>query len=92
MILVLRCGGGKRPSAEIDHRLRPLEQAGEKQVILDTWVLRELLNQLSPMAAERPTRLTKEDGDGLFDRAQVLALSADDEAPASQICGSSLGE
>jgi hypothetical protein len=35
--------------------LRALEEVGKKQVILDIWVLRELLNRLPRMAAERPT-------------------------------------
>jgi hypothetical protein len=63
-------GWGRDLPAEIDRRLRPLEQAGEKQVILDTWVLRKLLNRLSPMAAERPTRLTKEASDELIAEAK----------------------
>ena len=49
--------------AEIDRRLGSLKEVGEKQVILDIWVLRELLSRLPRMAAERPTRLTKEAGD-----------------------------
>jgi hypothetical protein len=40
----LGCGSGavgeESFPAEIDHRLRPLEEAGEKQVIIDIWVLR----------------------------------------------------
>jgi hypothetical protein len=32
-----------------------LEELGKKRVILDIWLLRELLNRLSRMAAERPT-------------------------------------
>jgi hypothetical protein len=56
--------------AEIDRRLRPLEEAGEKQVILDIWVLRELLNRLPRMAAERPTRLTEEASDELIAEAK----------------------
>jgi hypothetical protein len=31
--------------AEIDRRLRPLEEVGEKQVVIDIWVLHQLLNQ-----------------------------------------------
>jgi hypothetical protein len=46
--------------AEIDRRLGSLKEVGEKQVILDIWVLRELLSRLPRMAAERPNRLTKE--------------------------------
>jgi hypothetical protein len=37
-----------------------LEEAGEEQVIIDIWVLRQLLNLPPRMAAERPTKLTKE--------------------------------
>jgi hypothetical protein len=40
--------------AEIDRRLRPLEEAGEKQVIIDIWVLRQLLTEPPRMAAKRP--------------------------------------
>jgi hypothetical protein len=47
-----------------------LEEAGEKQVILDIWVLREVLNRLPRMAAERPTRLTKEASDELIAEAK----------------------
>jgi hypothetical protein len=57
--------GGELP-AEIDHRLRPLEEAGEKQVIIDIWVLRQLLNAPPRMAAERPTKLTREASDELI--------------------------
>ena len=63
-------GWGRELSAEIDRRLRPLEEAGEKQVILDIWVLRELLNRLPRMAAERPTRLTEEASDELIAEAK----------------------
>jgi hypothetical protein len=48
---------GRELPAEIDPRLRPLEEAGEKQVIIDTWVLRQLLNRPPRMAPERPTNL-----------------------------------
>jgi hypothetical protein len=40
-----------------------LKEVDEKQNILDIWVLRELLSRLPRMAAERPSRLTKEAGD-----------------------------
>jgi hypothetical protein len=63
-------GWGKDLPAEINRRLRPLEEAGEKQVILDIWVLREVLNRLPRMAAERPTRLTKEASDELIAEAK----------------------
>jgi hypothetical protein len=63
-------GWGRGLPAEINRRLRPLEQAGEKQVILDIWVLREVLNRLPRMAAERPTRLTKEASDELIAEAK----------------------
>ena len=56
--LSIGCGSGaiaQEVTAEIDRRLRPLEQGGKKQVILDIWVLRELLNRLPRMAEERPT-------------------------------------
>jgi hypothetical protein len=52
--------GGRELSAEIDRRLRLLEEAGEKQVIIDIWVLRQLLNQSRRMVAVQPTKLTKE--------------------------------
>src|SRR5689334_13209816 len=48
----------------------PLEEAGEKQAILGIWVLREVLNRLPRMAAERPTRLTKEACDELIAEAK----------------------
>jgi hypothetical protein len=57
---------GERASAEIDRRLRPLEEAGEKQVIIDIWVSRQLLNRPPSKAAERPTKLTKEASDELI--------------------------
>ena len=63
-------GWGRELPAEINRRLRPLEEAGEKQVILDIWVLREVLNRLPRMAAERPTRLTKEASDELIAEAK----------------------
>jgi hypothetical protein len=47
-----------------------LEEAGEKQAILGIWVLREVLNRLPRMAAERPTRLTKEACDELIAEAK----------------------
>ena len=56
--------------AEIDRRLGSLKEVGEKQVILDIWVLRELLSRLPRMAAERPTRLTKEASDELIAEAK----------------------
>jgi hypothetical protein len=43
---------GRELPAEIDRRLRPLEEAGEKQVIIDIWVLRQLLNLPPRMADE----------------------------------------
>ena len=63
-------GWGRELPAEINRRLRPLEEAGEKQVILDIWVLREVLNRLPRMPAERPTRLTKEASDELIAEAK----------------------
>ena len=64
-------GWGRELSAEIDRRLRPLEEAGEKQVIIDTWVLRQLLNRPPGIpAAERPTKLTKEASDELTAEAK----------------------
>jgi hypothetical protein len=36
-----------------------LEEAGEKQVIIDIWVLRQLLSRPPGIAAERPTKLTR---------------------------------
>ena len=48
---------GRELPAEVDRRLRPLEKAGEKQVIIDIWVLRQLLTRPPRMAAERPTML-----------------------------------
>jgi hypothetical protein len=57
---------GRELPAEIAHRLRPLEEAGEKQVIIDIWVLRQLLNAPPRMAAERPTKLTREASDELI--------------------------
>jgi hypothetical protein len=59
-------GWGRELPAEIAHRLRPLEEAGEKQVIIDIWVLRQLLNAPPRMAAERPTKLTREASDELI--------------------------
>jgi hypothetical protein len=47
-----------------------LEEAGEKQVIIDMWVLRQLLNRPPRMAAERPTKLTKEASDELIAEAK----------------------
>src|SRR5262249_3731478 len=47
-------GWGRELPAEIDRRLRPLEEAGEKQVIIDIWVLRQLLSRPPGIAAERP--------------------------------------
>jgi hypothetical protein len=61
---------GRELPAEIDRRLRPLEEAGEKQVIIDIWVLRRLLNRPPRMAAERPTKLTKEASDELIAEAK----------------------
>jgi hypothetical protein len=61
---------GRELPAEIDRRLRPLEEAGEKQVIIDMWVLRQLLNRPPRMAAERPTKLTKEASDELIAEAK----------------------
>jgi hypothetical protein len=61
---------GRELPAEIDRRLRPLEEAGEKQVIIDIWVLRQLLNRPPRMAAERPTKLTKEASDELIAEAK----------------------
>jgi hypothetical protein len=61
---------GRELPAEIDRRLRPLEEAGEKQVIIDIWVLRQLLNQPPRMAAVRPTKLTKETSDELIAEAK----------------------
>jgi hypothetical protein len=61
---------GRELPAEINRRLRPLEEAGEKQVILDIWVLREVLNRVPRMAAERPTILTKEASDELIAEAK----------------------
>jgi hypothetical protein len=63
-------GWGRELAAEIGRRLRPLEEVGEKQIILDIWVLRELLDRLPRMPAERPTRLTKEAGDELIAEAK----------------------
>jgi hypothetical protein len=64
-------GWGRELSAEIDRRLRPLEEAGEKQVIIDIWVLRQLLNRPPGIpAAERPTKLTKEASDELTTEAK----------------------
>ena len=75
-------GWGRELPAEINRRLRPLEEAGEKQVILDIWVLREVLNRLPRMAAERPTRLTKEASDELIaeakDELAILREKAND--------------
>jgi hypothetical protein len=49
------CGSGAvELAAEIDRRLRPLEEVGERQIVLDIWVLRELLNRLPGMAVESP--------------------------------------
>ena len=62
-------GWGRDLPAEIDRRLHPLEQAGEKQVIVDR-VLREVLNRLPRIPAERPTRLTKEASDELIAEAK----------------------
>jgi hypothetical protein len=42
-----------------------LEEAGEKQVIIDIWVSRQLLNAPPRMATERPAELTKEASDEL---------------------------
>jgi hypothetical protein len=61
---------GRELPAEIDRRLRPLEEAGEKQVIIDIWVLRQLLNLPPRMAASRPTKLTKEASDELIAEAK----------------------
>jgi hypothetical protein len=61
---------GRELPAEIGRRLRPLEEAGEKQVIIDIWVLRQLLNRPPRMAAERPTKLTKEVSDELIAEAE----------------------
>ena len=64
-------GWGRELSAEIDRRLRPLEEAGEKQVIIDIWVLRQLLNRPPGVAAaERHTKLTKEASDELIAEAK----------------------
>lgn len=77
-------GWGRGLAAEINRRLRPLEEAGEKQVILDIWVLREVLNRLPRMAAERPTRLTKEASDELIAEAkdELAILREKATAPA----------
>jgi hypothetical protein len=61
---------GRELPAEIDRRLRPLEEAGEKQVVIDIWVLRQLLNRPPRMAAERPIKLTKEASDELIAEAK----------------------
>jgi hypothetical protein len=61
---------GRELPAEIDRRLRPLEEAGEKQVIIDIWVLRQLLNRPPRMAAERRTKLLKEASDELIAEAK----------------------
>jgi hypothetical protein len=61
---------GRELRAEIDRRLRPLEEAGEKQVIIDIWVLRQLLSRPPSKAAERPTKLTKEASDELIAEAK----------------------
>jgi hypothetical protein len=41
-----------------------------KQVIIDIWALRQLLNQPPRMAAVRPTKLTKETSDELIAEAK----------------------
>jgi hypothetical protein len=61
---------GSELPAEIDRRLRPLEEAGEKQVIIDIRVLRQLLSRPPRMAAERPIKLTKEASDELIAEAK----------------------
>src|SRR5204862_1999116 len=61
---------GRELPAEIDRRLCPLEEAGEKQVIIDIWVLRQLLNRPPRMAAERRTKLLKEASDELIAEAK----------------------
>jgi hypothetical protein len=59
-------GWGRELPAEIDHRLRPLEEAGEKKVIIDIWMLRQLLNAPPRIATERLPELTKEASDELI--------------------------
>ena len=43
-----------------------MEEAGENQVIIDIWVLRQLLNAPPRMPTKRPTELTKEASDELI--------------------------
>jgi hypothetical protein len=51
---------GRELSAEIDRRLRPLEEAGETKVIIDIWVLRQLLSRHRVWRPSGP--LTRERG------------------------------
>jgi hypothetical protein len=61
---------GTELPAELDRRLRLLEEAGEKQVIIDIRVLRQLLNRPPRKVAERPTKMTKEASDELIAEAK----------------------